>query len=194
MFWTILSAVASIIALFAFITGIASLPQLREALRNRTLALPRPISRATRPDDRAHVYFAPRHLFYVFACGLLIAAVAYNTAAPSSIKWIPAPLRSTWAMERAVVAGLITLGLSFTCLVMILRWKGISDPGEFGVWISLPAFGALVGLIAGVTQGIMFVPMGVACFTGFLALPPLALVVFVEVGAAAYQFVRSSGS
>ncbi len=190
MFWKLLGGVASMIAIFAFVTGISNLSQLRHTWLNRASA-PKPTREPVRRspvDDWSPVFVAPRYLFLVLLCAIAISALAYMVPPPPLPRWIPPILNSEIPSNRAWFSFFETLGYGHILIACLLRRAGSIPSAEFNGAMALPLFLGAFGVLA-----IFADPLpGIATFLGFVGFGgvlPFAFHLLLETTNAVYHAI-----
>ena len=168
MIWTFLGAVASLLAIFSFVTGITSLRQLfRVVLPGLRFAIDGFINRAPqlrpprRPDvsqprrnDRGHDLSATTSAWAVLAgrTKFLSALVALSAIGacigamllPRQISWMPHIVPIEITVVRGAVIAVLIAGSGYPFVLVLLRRRGLLDREEAAMLRALP----LVGLVA----------------------------------------------
>jgi hypothetical protein len=190
MFWKLLGGVASMIAIFAFVTGISNLSQLRRTWFNRVSAS-KPIKQPVRTssvDGWSPVFVAPRYLFLILLCAVAMALLAYTVPPPHLPTWMPAVLSSETPSDRAWFCFFETLGYGHILLACLLRRAGSMPRDEFNMAMVLPLFLGAFGVLAIFADPIPGIATFLA-FVGFGGVAPFAFDVVVETINAVYHFI-----
>lgn len=160
-FGEIVGIVASVIAIFAFITGITSLAQLRSWLARRS-TLRVDVPSQARPGDAWSAVFLPVHYWIgIIAFAITAAGVAWLIVEGE-------PHSALSPVHAATLIGFECFGLTYACTVAVLGRRHILDQETFRLAIVFPIAGAVLGLAIGITEaGDLPILLSTIAFLGF---------------------------
>lgn len=173
MFWEIVAAIASLIAIFAFVTGISNLPQLLGwfSRRSRRDAGARPSQPSGKADSA--VFLPLRHWIGMLALAVTTAGVAFLILQTNSP-------RSSRALELAVFAGVQAVGI--TCIGLVIWRLNATDREMFRWMMAFPVLCAVLGLLTGIMEGgVVLTFLSTVAFMGFGGFASAVAILLAEI-------------